>query len=160
MTRISTDTQAKIAAVWPLLCERVAATRTLAQIEKEFGISRWQIKAYRENVPGARQEWADARRESAQSYLDQLQEVTNNPDIEPRRARVMIDSLRFLIERLDPDTFSPRTRAEITHKVIDLNQAIRDANARLEHARSKSLPRDVTAEGMTLGAITLPAELI
>jgi len=152
--RISAETQAKIAAVWNDMLERYAAAQTLDQICKAYSLTRGQIRGYRETVPNARQEWNDARKESAQAYLDQLVEVTNNTDLDPRRARVMIDSLRFLIERLDPDSFSPRTRAEITHKVIDLNQAIRDANLRLAAARQPLLERDVTHEGMTLG---LPA---
>jgi len=143
-TRISQDTRNKLSLIWDDLLERVAMAQSMNAICQAHGITRAQIKGYRETTPNARTDWSEARKESAQAYLEQLVEVTNNPDIDPSRVRVMCDSLKFLIERLDPDSFSPRTRAEITHKVIDLNQAIRDANARLSHARQPRIERDVT----------------
>ena len=149
--RISDETRARIALAWDDLLALVANGKTMAFILKAHPFTVTQIRGYRELIPGARQEWNDARKESAQAFLDQLMEVANNPDIDPPRARVQIDSLRFLIERLDPDSFSPRTRAEITHKVIDLNQAIRDANLRLAQSRHERIEHDVTHEGVVLG---------
>ena len=159
-TRISELTRAKLSAIWPDLLERVIAAQPLDQICKAHDITRSQLKGYRHDVPGARDEWMEARKESAQTFLEQMIAVTNNPDIDPSRVRVMCDSLKFLIERLDPDSFSPRTRAEITHKVIDLNQAIRDANARLSHVRQPRIERDVTHETQLVTTAPLLSSLL
>jgi hypothetical protein len=135
-TRISKETHAKVEAVWPDILNGLAAGESPREVYAKFGLTYDMMRGYRDNVEGARVAWQTARKDSAQALVDKALQLvadlmSNNSDVDPARARVALDSFRFFIERLDPESFAPRTKADINVRHVDLTAIIAAAQKRV-----------------------------
>jgi hypothetical protein len=142
-TRISEDTRARVAVAWPDILSRVAAGERYSDLCAAHDLTYDQMRGYRDSTEGARAEWDDARKDSANALVDRLVETISSPDVDPARARVTLDTLKFLIERLDPERFAPRSKHDVsvTHKVklAPLIEAARE-RVRLHRMTVHALP--------------------
>ena len=130
--------------------------RTLAQgglvgkACERLGINPEWLYSYRAQVPGARQEWEDAREGSADAFAEQalgmaLEPVQVIPQgegkeplivrLEPAHARNAIDTLKWAARIRNPRLYGDKAQLDVNVRTVDLTRIISDANARLAAAR-------------------------
>lgn len=156
-SRISEETRARIAAAWPDILNKVAAGELVGETITAAGFSREMIRAYLASVPGARQEWDDARMESADAFFDQAQAIASKPSKDPKAARVQLQALQWLAGKRNPRVYGDRAQLDVNVKHVDLTRVIEAAQARLAAARAPAL-RDVS-DAEVLPDLALPAAL-
>ena len=166
-THLSESMRAKVAAAWPEILASVADGQRYREILARVGVSYACMCAWRAEDPERRRAWEDARKDSASAFIDRIVDLTNDSSaglLDPARARVQLDSLKFIIEKLDPERYGQRTRVDVQHSV-DIRPALERAArraarlrriavaeparaARVHHARSEQ--RDCTPAGARL----------
>jgi len=139
-TRISAETAARVAAVWETLLERIAAGECYTTFLPEYGLNYEAMRGYRDQSPERRVEWQNARKDSADYFIEQIVDMIHTPDIDPHYARVRLDACIKLTEKLNPDQYAPRTRADVNVRSVDLTAIINAAQARVAGYAARSLP--------------------
>ena len=142
---MSDETRARIATAWPAMCAAVGAGEVIKDVLARHGISADMARAFRAGNPEAHEQWEDARRASADAFLDEALEVTRNRTSDPAHARVLVDTLKWAAAKRWPERYSERQQVDVTHKHFDMTRILAAANARLERQRA---------------AITLPASAV
>lgn len=144
-TRIGEELRQRIAAVWPDLMNDIASGMEIRKALAKNGTTHEHCRAYRAMVPGADEEWRRAKEDSADADFDEIKTIIYNPDIDPKRARVMVDALRWTAGKRNPRVYGDRATLDVNVKTVDLTKIIQDANARLANARQPQVI-DGTAE--------------
>jgi hypothetical protein len=140
-TRISDETRARIAAVWPDILERIAGGESVLDAAAAHGFKRADLWAFRTGNQELMAAWYDAMKESADAFTDKmLAAIVNVRDA--KAARVQVGVLQWLAEKRDPERYGQRIRSDINVKTVDLTSIIRDAQARLEARQNRMI--DVT----------------
>lgn len=142
---MSDETRARIATAWPAMCAAVGAGEVIKDVLARHGISADMARAFRTGNPEAHEQWEDARRASADAFLDEALEVSRNRTSDPAHARVLVDTLKWAAAKRWPERYSERQQVDVTHKHFDMTRILAAANARLERQRA---------------AITLPASAV
>lgn len=151
-------TAAKLEANWPYILEAVADGERYSVILEEVGISYASMRHWRAESPERRAQWDEARRESASALIQRLLDTIHNAaGLDPARARVQLDTLKFLIEKLDPDRYGQRTRVDVRH--IDMGETLRLAHERATAWRVLRAPIPIHTTVLETGA-KLVAELL
>jgi len=135
-TRISPETNARIARAWPEVLAAIADGAEVGKALTAAGISRDMIRAYWRDVPGSRVQWDQAREQSADAFFDQAHEIANNAGGDPNLARVRLDALKWLARVRNPRVYSDKSQVDVNVRTVDLTRIILDANARLAAARA------------------------
>jgi len=138
-TTVGVETAAKLEQLWPSILACVASGERYSVILERIGISYESMRAWRSQSPERRQQWDEARRESAAALLERMLDMVYNLGaLDPARARVQLDSLKFLVEKLDPDRYGQRTRVDVRH--IDMSETLRLAAERASAWRLLRMP--------------------
>lgn len=148
--KISEETRERIRTVWPDILEQIAAG---AEIRTALGsnlVTRGQIRAYLAGEAGAREQWNDAKRDSADSYFDQVLSIAYNPGPDAAAARVSIDGWKWLAAKRNPAEYNDKAQLDVNVRSVDLTRIISDAQARLEASR-------IVGNAALLAAIQAPA---
>ena len=128
-TTVGKETAAKLEAAWDHILAAVAGGERYSVILKRVGVSYESMRAWRAQSPERRTQWDEARKESAGALLEQMLDMVYNlGKLDPARARVQLDSLKFIIEKMDPDRYSPRQRLDI--RTLDMTETLRLAHER------------------------------
>lgn len=143
-TRISPETHARIAAVWPDLLDAISDGRTVRDVLNEHGLSNAAVRAFRVSSPEADRAWQVARENSADAYMARLLDTVNDATLDHRYARNVIDALKWVICKYNPRLYGDRMDHNVTVKTIDLTRIIQDANARLAMSRASSPRLDIS----------------
>lgn len=102
----------------------------------ELGLTDTMLRAYKGTEPNARQEWEDAREQSADEFFNQALETANNAALEPGHARVKVDTLKWAARIRNPRLYGEKQQIDMNIKTVDLTKIISDANARLAAAQA------------------------
>ncbi len=135
-SRIGADAREKIERAWPDLISTVATGGNIGDACERAGVTRGAVYAYQRENPGAREQWALAREESADAYADRIASLIEGGMPDAQVARVKIDALRWLAAKRNPRLYSDKTTLDVNVKTVDLTRIIQDANARLAAART------------------------
>jgi hypothetical protein len=135
--RISEATREKVRKAWPSILDALAEGSPVSAAIKEHGISYGVVSAFIASEPGARNEWETAKEVSAEVLFDDLLKITATrfADIDPTRARAVMDSLKWLAAKRNPKVYSDRSQVDLNVKTIDLTRIIQEADARLRAGR-------------------------
>jgi len=151
-TRISDATREKCASAWQDALARVAAGETTARVLKPYGLTTQCMWAYRAQDKELRDQWHRAIMESADALADEALDAVRNPDIDPKRARVMAGALQWAAEKRNPDRYAPRTHGTLDVRTLDLRPIMAAAEARLAASRRGLV---VEAEVLPLSNVVL-----
>ena len=131
-TRISKATRAAIAKAWPDIIDRFADGESLKAICSDYPFTRSSVIAFRREMGGEFESQYDtARRDSADSAIDDIVETISNSDLDHRTARNKLNALMWLAEKRNPDQYAQRVRQDINVKKIDMGKILADANQRV-----------------------------
>jgi hypothetical protein len=133
--RIGAETRARIAAAWPDMLAELADGGLIFRILGARAISASELRVYKAENPVARQEWEDAREQSAEAFMDDAIDTANNPEHDPAHARVKIDTLKWAARIRNPRAYGDKAQLDVNVKTLDLTRIISDAQARLAASR-------------------------
>jgi hypothetical protein len=136
-SRISPETEAKIAEAWPDILEALARGDRIDLACLAAGVNPGCVRVYRVAHPARNKEWELAREESAHAFADKgLREMErehrDQTDVASARARA--DYYRWLASKRLPSTYSDKAQLDVNVKHVDLTRTIEAANARLAAA--------------------------
>jgi hypothetical protein len=151
-TRISEDTRAAIKTAWPEILSALAAGELVRDVLARLNLKPEWLRAYRASEPGARQEWEDAREDSAHAFMEEAMTTARAPTriiikegkedeqllisrLDPAHARNLIDTLKWAARIRNPRLYSDKASIDVNVKTVDLTRIITDANARLAAAQ-------------------------
>jgi len=157
-SRISAETAARIAPVWSEICERIAAGELVQTVAVDYGLSRAMLWAFRAGDDARMKEWAGAMVGSADAYFDEAIETARNPEVDPKRARVLCNVLMLAAEKRDPDRYAQRSRHDLNIKTLDLGPILARAEARL--AASRVIEGEVLRPALTNDATQQTRDLL
>jgi len=147
---LSPETIAKCARLWPDILTGLAEGLEVRDVLAMAGLSVHVARAYMKLEGEARNDWNDAKRDSADVYFDKVVSIANNPGADPHLARVQADLWRWLAGKRNPRDYSDKSTVDLNvRQTIDLTNIMRDANARLAASRAIE---GVTYERITEGA--------
>lgn len=135
-TRISEETRARVAKIWPSIIDGLAAGEQVRDVLALANVSLNVARAYMDSTPGARDEWNTAKADSADAYFDRVVAIANNPGPDPQSARVQADMFRWLAGKRNPRDYSDKAQLDVNVRTVDLTRIISDAQARLEASRA------------------------
>lgn len=145
-TQISKQTAQRVEAVWQSILSRVASGERYSVILKGYDLTYDQMRGYRDSNPALRAEWDSARKDSADVFVDEMVAIAYcSEDDNPVLARVKLDAFTRLIEKLNPERYAPRTRADINVRTVDLTAIIMEAQARVAGYAARTIEHDVSA---------------
>lgn len=123
---------------------RLADGLTLKQSCKKSKLSYTNIVRRIGDDPGLKQLHARAREEYVRSRVQDMHDIAKNPKIEPARARLMMDAIKWEAARVLPKEFGDRVQQEV---IITNNTTLstRMAAARAR-ARSKQVEQAVATQ--------------
>lgn len=104
------------------------------------------VKRIGEN-PDLKKLHAHAREEYVRCRVQDMHDIAKNPRIEPKRARVMIDVIKWESARVLPKEFGDRVQQEV---IISDNRTL---STRMNQARSRARLKAQTAESIALAGI-------
>lgn len=156
--RISEETHASVLKAWPDILDALASGAAVNHVLKSHQLTRGIIAAFMAGEPGAREQWETAKEVSAEEFFDRLVQLATAEfkDIDPTRARAVMDSYKWLAAKRNPRVYSDRSQVDVNVKTIDLTRIIQEANKRLKDGRQAlSAPRiiDVDVDIPQLAAI-------
>jgi terminase small subunit-like protein len=128
---MSQQTRERIAGVWRDILEGIATGEQIRHVLAKYKVSGDMARAYRAMDPQNDRDWTRAKEESADADFDQIKEIANNPEIDPARARVMIDALRWTAGKRNPRVYGDKAQLDVNVRTVDLTQIINAANARI-----------------------------
>ncbi len=157
-TRIGDALVKKLESVWPDILGAFEAGEQVDNVLREHGLKRNQIYAYFRIKPEKRQEWEDAREQSADALFDEALQVARNPTKErisasgssippppdAQYARTLVDTLKWAARIRNPRLYGDKAQLDVNVKTVDLTRIVADANARLAQARHRTLGQDVS----------------
>jgi hypothetical protein len=132
---LSPELRAKIAAAYPSMLAGVARGDKVSDVVAAAGIIHENLRAFWSNVPGARQEWDDARRESSYALDEIARGIVDTEKMDPADKRVRSDYYRWAAAKRNPVVYSDKVQHDHTVKHIDLTRIIEAASARLAAVR-------------------------
>ena len=155
-TRISEQTRAEIRSAWPAIIEGLAAGELVHVLLARLALKPEWLRAYRSSEPNARQEWDDAREQSADSFAEKALDMALNPAqvinpgergnetgtqpliirVDPAHARNAIDTLKWAARIRNPRLYSDKAQLDVNVRTVDLTRIISEANARLANGRA------------------------
>lgn len=144
--RISDETRQRIAQVWPDIIEQIACGQEIRVALSSNMVTRDMARAYMASDPSAREQWNEAKTDSADAYFDEVRAIANNRTIDPASARVSMDGFRWLAGKRNPRDYSDKATLDVNVRSVDLTRIISDAQARLEASR-------IVGNAALLGAI-------
>jgi hypothetical protein len=146
-------TRARIKAAWPEVCASLASGELAVAALAPTGLTRGQARHYMDSDSAARAEWASAREESADAFMERALEcaMTDLPDgLAAQHARTRIDTLKWAARVRNPRVYSEKQTVDLNVRSVDLTAIIRDANARLAQAREPRLIEQVRDQAAAL----------
>lgn len=156
---ISDETRARVLKAWPAILDALASGAVVNEVLKKHKLTRGIMCAFLATEPNARNEWETAKEVSAEEFFDRLVQLATSKfgDIEPSRARAVMDSYKWLAAKRNPKVYSDRAQLDVTVKTIDLTRIITEANARLKAGRevlqaSRAITVDMPALPVTIEA--------
>lgn len=149
-SRISPETRERIREAWPHVLDMIAGGEEIRVALASNLITRDMIRAYMATEPGTREEWNEAKRDSADSFFDEVRKIANNPRDDPAAARVSIDGWKWLAAKRNPAEYNDKAQLDVNVRSVDLTRIISDAQARLEASR-------IVGNVALLAAIQAPA---
>ncbi len=115
-------------AIMDEICMRIArADKSLISICKELKISINIVYAWLRTVQEARDCYARARHDQADSKYEQVSEIIEKIEkkiLDPNAARVMIDAIKWQAAHLRPQVYGDRVAVD--HSVAGLEDALRE----------------------------------
>lgn len=170
--RISEETRARIARAWPDILTALAAGELVRNVLRKHDVSADMLRAYRASEPSARQEWEDAREQSADALFEEALQIARDPFEEiadptgadkplvkvrrdPSHARVMVDTLKWAARIRNPRLYSDKSTLDVNVRTVDLTRIIEAAQARLAAQRAPRI-LDMAPE---LERLPAPADL-
>lgn len=135
-TRISDATRARIAQAWPGILAALADGELVRDALEAAGVSRDMLRKFLSDSAAARAEWDSARERSADAFMDQALDVSNNRELDPAHARVRVDTLKWAARIRNPRLYGDKAQLDVNVRTIDLTRIIDAANQRLEAARA------------------------
>lgn len=135
--RIGPELRARIDSLWPTILDQIAdGAGAMATLELA-GLTRSNLRAYVASSPTAREEWEDARRHSADTFMEMAvdEAMTNYGKDEAPHVRTRIDTLKWAGSVRNPDRYGNRQHITADVRTVDLTQIINAANARLANAQ-------------------------
>lgn len=154
----SPELNARIAAVWPDILADVTEGGIVNAICKSYGFSRGAVAHYRRADPERIRQWRDARVESAGNLEEMAITAASNAKIDPLRARVLVDTLKWAAGKRNPDTYGERTRVDI-RATVDIGSVLSRAEARLTRLRTQALDMQQVEEAV-VNRIAVPVPLV
>jgi hypothetical protein len=160
------QTRAKIKAAWPQVCASLASGELAMVALAPTGLTRGQARHFMDSDAAARAEWASAREESADAFMERALEcaMTDLPDgLAAQHARTRIDTLKWAARVRNPRVYSEKQTVDLNVRSVDLTAIIRDANARLAQAREPRLieqVRDQATAMLPIGAESMLASIL
>lgn len=162
-TRISAETIARLTASWELLLQDVADGKPIQAAIRARGFSPDMVRAYKRDVANAREQWDDARQQSADAFADEILATIDNSGMDPQHARVRVDALKWLAAKRNPRVYSERVDHNLTVRTVDLTKVIADARERVRARRERTLPgtceRVIEPDISTLLGVSVPEAL-
>ena len=132
---VGAESVARIEAAWPEMIRRIAGGESLKQTLEAFPtIHPYAFLRYRMLRPEKQAECERAQRESVEHDLDSLKTI-HEDEIDPHRARVRLDALKWYIAKRNPDKYSDRLDARVRVETVDMTAIIAQARLRAERAR-------------------------
>lgn len=96
-------------AVFPLICDRIAAGESLTKICKDPGMpTRQEFRTWLIERPDLKALELAAREDQADFYADQIVEIADRQRLTPEARRVMIDARKWTASKLKPKTYGDR----------------------------------------------------
>lgn len=135
--KISEATRAEMRQAWPDIIDALAGGAEVRAVLAAHGLTRGKLAAFMATEANARDQWETAKEVSAEEFFDQLIAMANNraADVEPARARAVMDLLKWLAAKRNPRAYSDKAQLDINVKTVDLTRIISEANARLAAGR-------------------------
>ena len=154
-TRISKETMAAIEKAWPDIIDRFADGESLKAICADYPFTRSSVIAFRRIMGGQYQiEYDEARRDSADSAIDDITDTISSQELDHRYARNKLNALMWIAEKRNPDQYAQRVRQDINVQKVDLNKILADANQRLTAYEHSRLEHAARADLSTLTDVT------
>lgn len=144
-TRVSENTRARLATIWPGILESVAGGALVRDALAKAGVSRDVLRVWLVETPEARVQWEQAREASADALFDEALNTAYNEELDPAHARTRVDTLKWAARIRNPKLYGDRSHLDVNVKTVDLTRIIQDANARLIASRQApviDLPAD------------------
>lgn len=154
---------ARIRDNWPAILERVANGERLGAIAEWLGdVSRWNIQRYIRITLNAQAEYDAALEDSAEVLIEDMCATISSEDkaLDSRARRVKADYLYKLAAARAPNRYSERRQIDMRVQALDMSDALREAQRRLQQREQALLGKDVTQAGVTLGSVAQLAELL
>ena len=133
--RISEETRARIRQAWPEILADIAGGSLIRDVLKRANITLHMARGYMDSTAGARDEWNQAKADSADAYFDEAAAIAYNPGSDPASARVKADLFKWLAGKRNPRDYSDKATLDVNVRTVDLTRIISEANARLEASR-------------------------
>lgn len=157
-TRIGPAKIAAIEAAWPNIISAFEAGEQVDQVLRPLGLARNHIYAYFRLKPEKRQEWEDAREQSADALFEEALQVARFPTQErisasglsiiappdAQYARTLVDTLKWAARIRNPKLYGDKSQLDVNVKTVDLTRIVQDANARLMQSRAQKIGHDVS----------------
>lgn len=118
------------------IIERLADGLTLKQSCKKSKRSYANVMKRIGENPDLKRLHAGAREEYVRSRVQDMHDIAKNPKIEPARARLMMDAIKWEAARVLPKEFGDRVQQEV---IITNNTTLSD---RMSKARARARQRD------------------
>jgi hypothetical protein len=99
------------------------------------GLNADAMRAYKLENPAAREEWEAAREASADAFMDEALDISNNRDVDPAHARMKVDTLKWAARIRNPRLYGDKAQLDVNVRTLDLTRIISDAQARLAASR-------------------------
>lgn len=137
MAGISIEARERIRPQFDRIVAGVASGRTVKAVLLEAGIDSSMWYEYLRAIPGARQDWDDAREQSGHAFMDEvLDEARADVDKElAQHVRTRIDALKWAARVRNPRAYADKATVDVNVRSVDLTKIISEANARLEAQR-------------------------
>lgn len=149
-SRIGPETRARLERAWPDILSAMAGGLPVGDALKAHGLTRAALAVALAD-PAMRAQWEGAKEASADEFFDRLTAMSNNhaADVDPARARVVVDLLKWLAAKRNPRAYADQSRLDVNVRTIDLTKIIQDANARLIAARAQPVTIDLEPSEFT-----------
>ena len=121
---------------WGDVLRLIACGETASSVGGALGINHTVLLNYLAENPERADEFAAARLDSAEIYMDELVRMAFDRRAVPERTRA--DILKWLAAKRNP-AYADVHKHDVTVKSIDLTQIIKDARDRLAQARAVAI---------------------
>lgn len=132
---LSPELAAKVAPEWSAILDALGAGETVKKIAARLGVNPTAIRRYAHTDAERQQEYEQAQRDGTESLLDDLADIPNSDQqADPARTRVIVDCLKWVISKRNPDRYGDRVDVRHVHR-LDMSAILLAADERVRMSR-------------------------